>query len=345
MFFKKLLSSVLSFFRENYKMLIFFMIFYIVITFPLPYYVFTSGGITDLSKRFEIENGYTQKGSYNLSYVNQLNGNVLTYLISCIVPGMERVDIGNYQVNEDETYEELAIRDNLMLVSANQYAVDIAYTKANKNVTKTNFKLYVMAIYDILKSDVKIKIGDIITEANGTHLDSYEELRNVVNNTNVGDSVVLTLVRGSSTYTANVEVIEIQGGKYLGFQLFPSYDMEVEPKIKFNFKSSESGSSAGFMTALAIYDTLIEEDLTAGLKIAGTGTINSDGTVGPIGGVPYKLGGAVNGDADIFFIPSGENYEEAIKIKEEKNYDIEIVEIRSFDDAIEYLKSIKSEKE
>ena len=65
-----------TFFKESYKMIIFFIIFFLVITYPVPYYVFTSGGITDLSDRFEIDGAYEQKGSYNLSYVNQVEGNV-----------------------------------------------------------------------------------------------------------------------------------------------------------------------------------------------------------------------------------------------------------------------------
>ena len=95
------------------------------------------------------------------------------------------------------------------------------------------------------------------------------------------------------------------------------------------------------MTTLAIYDALIPEDLTHGLKIAGTGTIDSNGNVGEIGGVNFKLAGAVYGKADIFLVPSGENYEDAMRIKKERNYKIEIVEINTFDDAIEYLKSIQ----
>ena len=59
----------------------------------------------------------------------------------------------------------------------------------------------------------------------------------------------------------------------------------------------------------------------------------------------YKLSGAVAGDADIFLVPSGENYEECIKLKKEKGYDIEIVEIKTFDDAIEYLENLKNKKE
>ena len=345
MFLKKLFSNIISFFRENYKMLIFFVIFYLVITFPLPYYVYTSGGITDLTDRFEIENGYTQEGSYNLSYVNQLNGNVLTYLISSIVPGMERVEVGNYQVSEDETLEEIAIRDQLSLTSANQNAVIIAYTKANKKITYYGFDIYVMAKYDFLDSSETINIGDIITHVNNKEITSLNVLKEAIENTDVNDYVELTFTRGSKTYKTKAKINDYEGHKVIGLQFFVKYDFEVEPKIEFYFSNSESGSSAGFMTTLAIYDTLIEEDLTNGLKIAGTGTIESDESVGEIGGISYKLSGAVSGDADIFFVPSGENYEEAMKLKKEKNYDIEIVEIKEFDDAINYLKSIKKEKE
>ena len=96
------------------------------------------------------------------------------------------------------------------------------------------------------------------------------------------------------------------------------------------------------MTTLAIYDTLIPEDLTNGLKIAGTGTIEEDGSVGEIGGVKYKLAGAERDDADIFFAPTGENYEEAIKIKKDKNYKIKVIEVKTLNDAINYLKSLKN---
>ena len=342
--FKKATLRFLDFLREEYKIIIFFIIFYLVITFPVPYYVFTSGGITDLSQRFEIENGYKQTGSYNLSYVNQLNGNVLTYFLSIVVPGYERVDVGNYQVNENESIEEMSIRDKLSLESANQNAVIIAYQKAGKEVKINGFNMYIMATYDLLDSSETIKIGDILLKINDKEIkteDDIVEFENIVANSEYDSYLTLELSRNGDVYTTEVKVNNYENRKVLGLMFFLDYDYEVDPKIEFKFGSGESGSSAGLMTTLAIYDTLIEEDLTHGLKIAGTGTINGDGTVGAIGGVEFKLGGAVKGDADIFFVPNEENYAEAIKIKEEKNYDIEIVGIDTFDDAINYLKNIK----
>ena len=90
---------------------------------------------------------------------------------------------------------------------------------------------------------------------------------------------------------------------------------------------------------LMVYNALTKQDLTHGMDIVGTGTINLDGSVGDIGGVKYKLMGAVKNDADVFLVPSG-NYEEAMKVKKEKGYKIDIVSVEKFSDVVEYLEGI-----
>ena len=94
------------------------------------------------------------------------------------------------------------------------------------------------------------------------------------------------------------------------------------------------------MMALKTYCLLENEDLTNGKIIVGTGTIDKQGNIGDIGGVKYKLIGAMKENADIFLVPKGENYDEAIKIKEEKKYDIKIIGVSTLKEAIEELKKI-----
>lgn len=339
---KRFKKVFFNFIKDYYKMIIFLIIFFIVVNYPVPYYVFTSGGITDLSDRFEIEDAYKQKGSYNLSYVNQLDGNVLTYLLSNVISGWDSVEVENYQYNSDESLEELLVRDRLSLLMANQTAVMIAYSKADKEIKINNKTIYIYALYDFIESDVKIKIGDILKNVDGNDIENVSTIRKIIESKEVGDTVEIELERGNSTYKANLKIKEVSGVKLIGISFCIIYDYEVTPEIRFKFKSSESGSSAGLMTTLAIYDTLIPEDLTNGLKIAGTGTIEEDGSVGEIGGVKYKLAGAERDDADIFFAPTGENYEEAIKIKKDKNYKIKVIEVKTLNDAINYLKSLKN---
>ena len=91
------------------------------------------------------------------------------------------------------------------------------------------------------------------------------------------------------------------------------------------------------MLTLTLYSYLNNIDLTDGKKIVGTGTIDASGNVGEISGIKYKLIGAVKKGADVFIVPVGENYKEAKKVKEEKNYDIKLVPVKTFKEALAYL--------
>ena len=90
--------------------------------------------------------------------------------------------------------------------------------------------------------------------------------------------------------------------------------------------------------ALSIYDALVEEDITKGMKIAGTGTIEIDGSVGEIAGVKYKIKGAAKNKVDLFIVPSA-NYEEAEQVIKENHYNIKLLKAETFDQVLEDLKN------
>ena len=162
-------------------------------------------------------------------------------------------------------------------------------------------------------------------------LDSYE----------VGSKLNIKVKRNGKEMMKYAIVHEKDDRKLIGIALTSIYDYEVDPKITFTFSNSESGPSGGFMVTLAIYNQLIDNDISNDLKIAGTGTIDIEGNVGSIGGVKYKLKGAVDSKSDIFLVPAGENYKEAIKYKKKYHYDIKIIGISTFEEAIEKLESMK----
>lgn len=71
---------------------------------------------------------------------------------------------------------------------------------------------------------------------------------------------------------------------------------------------------------------ITDEDIIKERKIAGTGTISYDGTVGEIDGIKYKIMGAAKDNVKIVFVPTA-NYEEAIMTKNKYKYDLEIVRV------------------
>ena len=125
------------------------------------------------------------------------------------------------------------------------------------------------------------------------------------------------------------------------FQLQPNQTIFLGGLVRLDFKGNESGPSGGLMLTIAIYDKLVSKDLTNGLKIVGTGTIDYDGNVGQIDGVAYKLKGAVKKGADIFIAPTGENYQECVKLKKKKGYKIDIIEAKTFEQVIRQLENYK----
>ncbi|MFF9483296.1 S16 family serine protease [Streptomyces sp. NPDC014676] len=70
------------------------------------------------------------------------------------------------------------------------------------------------------------------------------------------------------------------------------------------------GPSAGLLFSLGIVDKLNGDgsggDLTGGRVVAGTGTIDADGTVGAVGGVPLKTQAARRDGATVFLVPKAE---------------------------------------
>jgi len=109
------------------------------------------------------------------------------------------------------------------------------------------------------------------------------------------------------------------------------------------------GPSAGLMFSLEIMNKLTPEDLTKGYQIAGTGTIDTEGNVGVIGGIQHKVIAADKAGAEIFFAPKDyvsadgqriNNYTDAIQRGDEIHTKMKIVPVGTMDDALQYLQSL-----
>lgn len=335
----KIYEKIKKFIKENYKEIIFLIVFYIVMTFPLPYYICVSGGTIDVGDRVTIEESYSEEGSFNLAYVSELRATIPTYLLSFIVPTWERIEINSYQINEEETIEEINNRDKMYLEEANQSAIYVAYNKAGKEFTIKEHHYYVYFVDERASGD--IQVGDELIGVDDLYTVDLDLFREYVNQKDVGDTVNIKLKRDNKEISIPTTIYEEDGVKYTGLAFFDLLNYETDPEITLNFKETETGPSGGFTLALAIYNRLTEEDITKGLKIVGTGTIDMDGNIGEIGGVKYKLLGAIKAKADVFIVPNGSNYEECVKLKEEKNYNIEIIGVDTFDEAIEELSNLE----
>lgn len=334
----KIYVEMKKFIKENYLVLLFGIVFMATILYPLPYYIYTGGGTINVKDKIHIENKET-KGDFNLCYVEQINANIPTFLLSKLLSNWDSVSKEEVSLNDKEDVKDIYKRDKIYLEEANQNAIFVAYKKAGKSVNILDKHLYIIYLEE--DSDTDLKIGDDILEIDGSKIDSLTDISKILDSYEVGSKLNIKVKRNGKEMMKYAIVHEKDGRKLIGIALTSIYDYEVDPKITFTFSNSESGPSGGFMVTLAIYNQLIDNDISNGLKIAGTGTIDIEGNVGSIGGVKYKLKGAVDSKSDIFLVPAGENYEEAIKYQKKYHYDIKIIGISTFEEAIEKLESMK----
>lgn len=324
-----MITKVYNYLKENIKFFIFLIFLFIVFTFELPYYIDTPGGLLDVDDRVYIEDSYENEGSFNLAYVTEIKATIPTLIIAYFNDNwdiLKKEDI----MYSNETIEENKKRNKILLEESLNNSIIVGFNLAGEEVIVSNRKVYVTYVLEGAKTD--LKIGDQIIKINDKTINSKEDVMNLIKE---NEDLSIEVINDNNTYIRKASKTD----GVIGIVVNETKDVETKKEIKFNFKESESGPSGGFIMALATYDNLIAEDLTNGKKIVGTGTIDEFGNVGAIGGVQYKVKAANKSKADIFFVPK-DNYEDAIKVKNDKNLKINIVSVSNINDAIEYLKSL-----
>ena len=313
--------------KEKYKKIIFLIIMLLIIKVELPYYIEAPGGTINLTER--INKNYNKKdGSLNMLYVTEYKGNIVTVLLSKIIPSWDLYEISNQQIS-NESSKDIYNRNKVMLDNSIGNATIVAYQEAGKNIKIKEKKNIVIAT----TKDNNIEIGDIILSIDNKKVEDINTIKDYLNELKIGDTVNIKLKRNNKEKNIKITLDE---DKLIGVMIITNYDYEVDEDLDIAFKSGEGGSSGGLILSLGIYSQITGKDILKGRNIAGTGTIDIDGNIGEIDGIKYKIAGAVKNKMDIIMV-SPYNYEEAKKVIKDNNYKIKLVKVNTFKEAIDYL--------
>lgn len=333
---KKLLKYLKNDLKNNYKTYIVFILILSAFFIKLDYNIYSPGGLINLNDRIETNNKYTEEGSFNLTYVTARSGIIPNILLSYIIPSWDLVPTSDVKV-DDESMKEVNLRNRIYLEETSYNAIIAAYKEAGKPYTVNSTDLKVTYIID--KDNNNLEVGDTIKEINGVKIDSYETLKQEKDKYKENDKLNIKVLRNNKEKECYAILKKDKNNNLtIGIYLATLKNISTLEEVKYVFKNNESGSSRGLMCALEIYNRITDYDITKGDIIAGTGSIDENGIVGDIDGVKYKLKGAVKNKAKVFIVPSG-NYDEALKLKEENNYDIELIKADNLHNVIENLKN------
>jgi Lon-like protease len=199
-----------------------------------------------------------------------------------------------------QSQQQVVQQDTQQMVGSQQDATAAALCYLNIPFKTINA---VQATVAGMPANGVLRKGDDITAVDGKQVTCHDNVVNMIRDRKPGAPVTLTIDRDGTAKTVTLTTKNEKGTPVVGVQLAtPSYVFPFTVKINI---SDIGGPSAGTMFALGIIDKLTKDNLTGGRFIAGTGEIDPQGDVEPIGGIQQKMAGARDAGATIFLAPAG----------------------------------------
>lgn len=344
--------------KRNPIILLFIVVIVLALGFyPMDSYISKPGGAYELEPFVEVDGGdQDDEGTLSLLTIALAKATPLTYAFAKITDN-QKIYKANEIRQEDEDETEYNVRQ-LKLMSNSQFnAISVAFDRANKPYTVSNNGIFIFNVVDDSAADGILEAGDKILQMDDMEDLTEESIRAYLTGKAEGQVIRLKVERDGKQVDKEVALKTIPGvleTPAIGISYTADKKVETTPAVHINSEDI-GGPSAGLMFTLEILNQLLPEDITKGHKIAGTGEMGPDGTVGRIGGIDLKVIAADNKDMEIMFAPDDDidpsilannpdltsNYEEALKSARKIGTKMKIVPVKTIDDALAYLDQLE----
>ena len=272
-------------------------------------------------------------GHLNMTTVSQRDNLTLGQALTLWVSGREQLVPRDLVYPPDRSKDEIDEANNQEFKRSEdsaEYAA-LGYLKYASAVT-------VETVDKDKASAGKLEEGDAIDGVNGTPVSTMEQFQALMEKTAPGDEVILDFRRknappGVATIKLGSAPDKKQGILGIGVVEAPWAPFTIDFHL-----ANIGGPSAGLVFSLAVIQKLTSGDLSGSKFIAGTGTINSDGKVGSIGGITHKIVAAHEAGATVFLVPA-DNCEEAKSAHEDG---MDLVKVENLGGAVDALKALSA---
>jgi len=183
----------------------------------------------------------------------------------------------------------------------------------------------------------QLQRGDIIRAVDGTPVSCHRSAAGLIQSRPAGSRVTLTISRKGTRRSIALKTASYRGQPVVGVHVAESYTFPFKVTINIG---NVGGPSAGLMFALGIIDKVTPANLTGGKFIAGTGEIQANGTVLPIGGIQQKMAAARAAGATVFLAPAGNCRDTAGAVPA----GLRVVKVSSLSGAIKALRELRAGK-
>jgi Lon-like protease len=282
---------------------------------------------------------HTYKGQFYLvTVVSQAPITAGEWLAGKVSPALQIVP-PEQVTPKNTTPQQQAKQDYQMLDTSETTAIAVGLRLAGYPSALVGKGAQVDAILSGSHANGLLKTGDIIVGLNGKPIQTIDDLINGILAQPASATVHLLVKRAGAELSFDIPLMPPatpNATPKLGIQIETAgFNYNPPFPVSIDTNKISGGPSAGLIFTLSVYNALISTDLTGGRRIAGTGTINLDGTVGPIGGVKQKIFAAEAVGATYFLCPV-DNYTDAVSVA----HSLKVVKIATVQQAIDFLRSL-----
>jgi PDZ domain-containing protein len=327
----------------------------VAIPISVPYYAMSPGPVSDVSDYIQVAEPLgTTEGEMFFLTVSLKEVNVIEWVAAKLDSRVDLTPVENIRP-AGVSQEDLRLQNLTLMNRSKDDAKKVALTYLGYEVTYNGSGALISSTIEGSAAEGLLFPGDVIVAVEGAAVEFSNDAVDLIGGRSPGDEIALTVERTNADDPDIVETLDVslvlgpyryvdEDGNEVadddrGMVGVLLTDAEVEVIFPVDVKIDSQnigGPSAGMMFTLEIIDSLTEEDLTHGRRIAGTGTINADGEVGAIGGMKQKTYAAIDAGAEILLVPAA-NYEEAM---EAAGDDITVVSVTNIQDALTFLGSL-----
>jgi PDZ domain-containing protein len=310
------------------------------ILLPIPlFYVYLPGPLKNVEQLVKVHGArtYSSEGQLYLTTVSvDIHVTFVDWLVAVVDP--QRAVVLRSQLTPSGSFKQLERQQRREIEQSKKTAREVAFAELGLG-KPTGDGARVVATLPQSPARQFLEPGDVLVAVDSRRVRTTCDVGRAVGRHHPGDRISITVRRNGSKKTVDVTAAknpQNPAAAFLGVQM-KDIDYSFHPGVRARFETGRIvGPSAGLMFTLALYDRLTPDDLTEGRSIAGTGTIECDGDVGPIGGIEEKVAGAETKGAEIFLAPVSES-SDAESVADR----IKVVPIASFRDAVDYLEGLK----
>jgi len=234
------------------------------------------------------------------------------------------------------TTKEQSEIDRWEMRNSQSVAAAVALRALGKKVTTSGTGALVTSVADGFPASGHLQPTDVVVALDGHPIKVAEDLTNVMRPKSVGSRFRFTVLRNGKRMTVDLRTVAATEGPHrgiVGITVVSNRTIHLPIKVSID-AHGVGGPSAGLAFALEVTQQL-GRDVDRGRKVAATGEIFFDGSVGPIGGVRQKTLGALKAGVDLFLVPTRNAAEARTYAK-----GMRIVPVKSFQQALRFLATL-----